>query len=298
MLRGRACVALCLLLELGRGVRMAGGGFGAPKQQPPRGGRRASRAGAPAADGLSGDAAACLAKAGGDLDRAQSLYMSEAARALQARDPAAFARLVAFKQSGGAAGDDGAHETLLALTWDSVAAFMPPGAAPSAEVSRRLGRIARAATAGLDPARGTLLDVGCGDGALLPYLEACEPAVTALYVGIDLSAVMVAHARRAHASAAFEQCSFAAWVQRASAQAQPPAHNCVVLNGAFQFFADQRAALAQAAGLLAPGKRAAPSRTLAARLSTPACLDPFVSRCSAPPSPRHRPPIRTQAAAS
>ena len=229
-------------------VRMAARGFGAAK---PEKGRRTEEGSAtqPALD--------CLRRADGDLDRAQSLYFADAARALRTREPQAFERLVAFKQSHAAAAptsgaahvgesDAGAHELLLELTWDSVAAFMPEAQRPTREIEGRLRRIAHAATDGLGPVSGTLLDVGCGDGALVPHVAA---AAACDYVGIDLSSVMVARARRAHPAARFERRSFSAWAER------PGAPRCasIVFNGALQFFADQKATLALAAAHLAPG---------------------------------------------
>ena len=99
-----------------------------------------------------------------------------------------------------------------------------------------------------------MLDVGCGNGLLQPFLTACG-APPAAYLGIDLSSrmVQVAEATHGESGATFEAVSFDAVAAEAG---EPPAgrrFDAIVFNGSLQFFADQTAALAKAAGLLAPG---------------------------------------------
>merc|ERR1712182_47196 len=96
------------------------------------------------------------------------------------------------------------------------------------------------------------LDVGCGNGLLLPFALACGcPA--AAYRGIDVSSRMIALAEKAHSGAKFEGATFGSesWADLlAEGSGGEAAYDAIVFNGSLQFFADIKATLTQAASLL------------------------------------------------
>jgi SAM-dependent methyltransferase len=132
---------------------------------------------------------------------------------------------------------------------DAIAAFMPitHNPKPSPGASQRLTAIARAAV----PLDGStrLLDVGCGNGILLPYLVSCS-ASPEDYRGIDLSCRMVELARKASGAsgARFDDVSFDAVVAEGGQRFES-----VVFHNSLQYFANQASALTAAAGLLSEG---------------------------------------------
>eukprot|EP00966_Prymnesium_polylepis_P148346 3426599-Prymnesium_polylepis.1 len=65
------------------------------------------------------------------------------------------------------------HEALVEVTWDAIAAFLPVthSPTPTPAASQKLTAIARAAVDGSLKAP-RVLDVGCGNGLLLPFLGA------------------------------------------------------------------------------------------------------------------------------
>lgn len=83
---------------------------------------------------------------------------------------------------------DEQHEDRVAATWNTVAMFLPQNYASTKGkvepyVERRLGHIVTACRG--DEAL-QLLDVGCGDGALVPYLgQECD------FSGLDVSSEMI-----------------------------------------------------------------------------------------------------------
>ena len=240
---------------------MAGGGFGASRSTP----------------SLSADAARALDDAGGDLDAAQALHYQRALEALASSDPALHARLA---ESGSPPTDLSPAERskLVELTWDTIAAFLPTGRAPPAggamgaggakgrkgrsargggakggggKVSvseRRMRRVAAAAAA---RAGAAVLDVGCGDGSLLPMLRAAGADERA-YAGIDLSGGMVAAAAAAHPRATFEHAGL---FESRAIESAPAKFDAAVFCGSLQFFSEPSAPLARAVEALSPGGR-------------------------------------------
>jgi predicted TPR repeat methyltransferase len=73
-----------------------------------------------------------------------------------------------------------------------------------------------------------VLDVGCGDGALFHYFESKQMAVS--YNGIDVSANMVARAKRRHAGIQVQQCDLFDYDQT---------HSVVVCSGSLNMSFDQ-----------------------------------------------------------
>lgn len=53
-----------------------------------------------------------------------------------------------------------------------------------------------------------ILDVGCGDGILYPYLEDASGPQGFDYVGVDLSHEMISQAKRSRRSGTFQQADF------------------------------------------------------------------------------------------
>ena len=251
----------------------------------------------------SEEAAALLKKAGGDMDMAQALHFQQSIESLQQSDAGMFAELQelsAQQKQRAAAGEAldasaapaAAREKLVELTWDSVASFLKSDAPKSPKAKGRssaggspalrekLRRIAAACKssgggggaevgAGGGGAGGefAVLDVGCGDGAIVPFLEDIG---TTRYMGIDLSPRMVERARRlwgqeeeaAAAAAAeeeeeerrmtrtFHQASFLSMGDSEASDALIGGFDAVLFNGSLQFFDDFSLVLGRAARLL------------------------------------------------
>ena len=202
----------------------AAGGFGAKPKPPKR----------PA---LGKAAAKLLDEYGGDVDAAQAARFDSYMEKLRASDPELFADVARARRCDPAAPARG-RDRLLAMTWDTVADYLPVETADAA-LDARLARVAAFA-------RGRCLDVGCGDGAMVPHLKA-----RAAYCGVDLSARMVSLARRRHPDARFERAGFFEFV----AGGEEAAWDTILFVAALQFFPDVDAVLAACAARLAPGGR-------------------------------------------
>lgn len=164
------------------------------------------------------------------------------------------------------------HRLRLQAAWDAVALFLPvdyqrTGGRVDPFVQRRLSMIA-ASCSGCpaeepiakngEPGGGlSLLDVGCGDGGIVPYLD--RKRITR-YLGIDVSPEMIALGRRRHPNENFVVGCFpddllTAHDQNRDTSSQAPhaeTFDCVLFNGSLQFFADPKVALAQAKSMLSP----------------------------------------------
>ena len=154
---------------------LAGRGFGA--SSPP-----AAPAPAPA---LDDDAAALLDEAGGDINRARTNYIGYTLAYLEDADPEMYEAIKTDPKR------PDCHEALVEVTWDAIAAFLPVthSPTPTPAASQKLTAIARAAVDGsLEAPR--VLDVGCGNGLLLPFLGA-SGMPGAAYRGVDLSSRMI-----------------------------------------------------------------------------------------------------------
>jgi SAM-dependent methyltransferase len=146
--------------------------------------------------------------------------------------------------------DTSVHAKLVELTWDTVAAFLPLSGNGKVDqvMKERLEIIASAAAC----PSGILLDVGCGDAALLTYLNSVGFPPTRYY-GIDVSSKMVEAARRREPRAKFEARHFSAPVQPLPGDR----FGAVLFAGSIQFFSDHAQVLGLAASCLSgsPGAR-------------------------------------------
>mmetsp|Transcript_33177 Transcript_33177/g.40145 ORF Transcript_33177/g.40145 Transcript_33177/m.40145 type:complete len:271 (-) Transcript_33177:164-976(-) len=154
------------------------------------------------------------------------------------------------------------HEALVELSWDAIAAFMPitHSTGPTADSSKRLQAVA--ASAGFQENRneqvedaGYYLDVGCGNGLLLPFLKK-EGIPAASYVGCDVSSRMIELAEKEYLStnAIFISDSFENVVS-GSTTAEKKVYDGIVFNGSIQFFPDITQTLRTAADNLSKGGR-------------------------------------------
>ena len=149
------------------------------------------------------------------------------------------------------------HAAIVEITWDAIAAFLPVthSPVPTPAAQKKLAAIARAGCDGVNPSPATL-DVGCGNGLLLPFLAACG-APPDKYRGIDLSGRMIQVAQRAlerkvaadptYAGATFDELNFKDLVAEGGDR-----YDAIYFNAALQFLKLDDA-LAAAAKLLAPG---------------------------------------------
>ena len=91
-----------------------------------------------------------------------------------------------------------------------------------------------------------VLDVGCGDGAMLPHLLKAG-AEQGQYLGIDIASTMIDRAEMAHPKAMFKRAEFL------NLEPMSEAYDGVLLNGVSQFFEDDLVLIAQATKWLKPG---------------------------------------------
>jgi SAM-dependent methyltransferase len=200
------------------------------------------------------------------------------------------------------------HRLRLQAAWDAVALFLPvdyqrTGGRVDPFVQRRLSMIAAscccsgfdgqptATNGGVGIGSLSLLDVGCGDGGIVPYLDRTR---IARYLGIDVSPEMIALGRRRHPSENFVVGCFPDDLLDTGRDDQQPGggFDCVLFNGSLQFFADPKAALSQAQSLLRPSTTSAGRRIVIAH----AMGSKFVANeCRTNPSVAlsHLPPAET-----
>ena len=145
--------------------------------------------------------------------RVQSRFMQRKLMQLRAQAPDVYDKLMAEQREmlTGArrALSDLSREKLVELTWDTVGSFLPATASrfgPTGPMRQRIREIASFVTGGDSaPApRCSILDVGCGDGSIVPFLRT-EGAKDENYLGIDLSGTMIQTASQAYPRATFEQ---------------------------------------------------------------------------------------------
>lgn len=197
---------------------------------------------------LEADAKALLEEQGGDIEKARMSYIGYMLAYIKDEMPELYEQ-IKINPKGAEP-----HAALVEVTWDAIAAYMPVthNPRPLPEAARRLTAIARCSLpAGGPPTDTKVLDVGCGNGLLYPFLsESRLPSSN--YRGIDLSSRMIALAEHAHGGmgAVFEDSSFAAECERGNK------YDSIIFNGVLQFFDDQPATLKAAAALLSDAEDA------------------------------------------
>jgi len=138
------------------------------------------------------------------------------------------------------------HEARVAATWNTIAMFLPQGYARTkgkveAFVERRLRYVAAACRGDLAI---DLLDVGCGDGAIISYLcNKCR------FNGMDLSSEMIELGKQRYPRSNLWVGGFPRSVPAGST------YDAILFNGSLQFFRDTRRTLEHAANMLNPGGR-------------------------------------------
>jgi SAM-dependent methyltransferase len=293
-----------------RGGGPRDGGSGSPKsgkaQPRAKGTRSGAESGAsPGRLDLTPAAEELLARHDGNVDAASSDYYQSQLRKLEEE----LRELSGGGDSSGHARQDRLHHRLrLRAAWDAVALFLPVDYARSngrvdGYVTRRLSMVAAGCFAApadgggpaapvdggcggaTDPAAGSggwsILDVGCGDGAILPYLDrVCRrdprsrrPTPCYEYLGIDVSPEMIALGRRRRPGADLAVGCFpddvpgllsARAAEEEEEERRSPEctttdddekigqFDCVLFNGSLQFFGDVERALSEARRLLRP----------------------------------------------
>ena len=200
---------------------------------------------------LEADAQALLDEAGGDAEKARANYIGYTMAYMEDAQPELFAALKSDPTR------EDCHAAIVEITWDAIAAFLPVthSPVPTPAAQKKLAAIARAGCDGVNPSPATL-DVGCGNGLLLPFLAACG-APPDKYRGVDLSGRMIQVAQRAlerkvaadptYAGATFDELNFKDLVAEGGDR-----YDAIYFNAALQFLKLDDA-LAAAAKLLAPG---------------------------------------------
>ena len=147
------------------------------------------------------------------------------------------------------------HQARVAAVWDAVALFLPKDylrtkGKVEPHIDRRLRNIAAVCCDNLVIAdksnRIALLDVGCGDGAIIPYLV--DKNVD--YTGIDLSSEMIRLGEKRHPGMKFLVGSFPSSFQNEDSSSN--LYDVILFNGSLQFFRDTEATLSAAVKLLKP----------------------------------------------
>ena len=203
---------------------------------------------------LEADAQALLDEADGDAMKARASYIGYTMAYLEDAEPTLYAALKSDPTR------EDCHAAIVEITWDAIAAFLPVthSPVPTPAAQKKLAAIARAGCDGVNLSPATL-DVGCGNGLLLPFLAACG-APPEKYRGIDLSGRMIQVAQAAlerkvaaeptYAGASFDELSFKELVTEA--EQGGARYDAIYFNAALQFLKLEET-LAAAAKLLAPG---------------------------------------------
>ena len=144
------------------------------------------------------------------------------------------------------------HAARVKATWDTVALFLPCDYARTKGkvepyVSRRLRHIVSACVSTNTNNKGptSILDVGCGDGAIIDFLD--DHGMYA-YKGLDVSSEMIDLGRKRHPQHDLMEGSFP------NSLSKDESFDVIVFNGSLQFFQDTRQALMDASARLKPAK--------------------------------------------
>jgi SAM-dependent methyltransferase len=206
---------------------------------------------------LESNAEKILREANGVIEIAQARFFQSQIESLRTSDPEMYTKIEHHNElmKQGRIEYIG-HQKLVEMTWDTMAAYLPVlgqnmEVSTSSKVEKKMKLIAKAACT-RKASETRILDVGCGDGAIFPFLIKAG-ASKAGYLGLDISSKMVEAARSAHPDGRFEHGGFLDSLLTSSSA--PPGYDTVLFNGALQFFSDTPAALRRATGCLRPGGR-------------------------------------------
>jgi len=195
-----------------------------------------------------------LKRAGGDIGSAHALMFQQNIEKLKTTQPEAYKQIQeqmqATRNDPNATPTPEVHERLVEATWDTIASFLPVSSKHDDVLNVSIaGKMEKIATACLHETNAKILDVGCGDAAILKFLKSVGGSEKQ-YTGIDLSGVMIEAAQSRFRKASFAKANFLHWSPDTD-----PAYDTVLFNGSLQFFADAMAALRAAASLLGPRGR-------------------------------------------
>lgn len=210
---------------------------------------------------LTKEAKDCLKEAKGVLEAAQGIYFRRRLMSLKSDDPSLYRNMETFVPYN--IKDDvfkmQVHEKLVEYTWDTIAAYLPltaptttsttTGATTTGGVelptSKKLDVIAR--TACFQP-NVAVMDVGCGNGIMVPYLKRAGADLKA-YFGLDLSGQMINAAKTLHPDLSFDKTNFLTC-------STANKYDVILLNGVLQFLPSSTSdTLRRAASLLKPSGR-------------------------------------------
>lgn len=183
---------------------------------------------------LSSDAAALLEEVNGDAEKARTSYMGYTLAFVKEEMPELYDRIKTDPTH------PDAHRALVEITWDAIAAFLPVthSSKLTEAAQKKLTAVARAGCDGTSDSPMATLDVGCGNGLLLPFLLACDAPASA-YRGIDVSDGMIERAKAAHendplcAGARFEGMSFGELLEEKDADSSV-SFDSIFFNGAIR----------------------------------------------------------------
>ncbi|CAM9144538.1 unnamed protein product [Discosporangium mesarthrocarpum] len=253
------------------------------------------------------EAKGALNKSKGDLNMATSIVFKERLAKLQAEETELADELRSYTSKGASQAsppeNELVHEALVATTWNAVAVMNSlPKSSPGLEkkITKRLQQIGDAACLppwGTSTAVGSrdgqilqlkVLDVGCGDGILMPYMvkeqkkthkkkkgkgkvaysdkspeqqsaqQSADAGAAATLeeagvTGVDLSEVMVRRARLKHPKAKWIVGNLLKLSKSLDVSSPEPLFTSVVFCGSLQFFRDPIQALGEAATWLVEG---------------------------------------------
>ena len=194
-----------------------------------------------------------LLESNGNVANAQSKFFNQKIIEMKNSEPQLYSEMqsVASKSSNGESESESSaqlRERLVEMTWDTVAAFLPKaGGTVDSVLEKKMIAIAQSC---LHRPECSLLDVGCGTGSVLKFLDNSEYAAGE-YHGIDISGNMIESAKSQHPGVLFEKTNFLQL---------PVGEGCkkydtILFNGSIQFFVNQQEVIRRAKSLLHPAGR-------------------------------------------
>jgi len=195
---------------------------------------------------LEEDAVWLLKEADGDVSKARSNYMGYTLTQLKEDDPETYDLVK----------DDPkhpqAHLELVTVMFNAVGCFAAEvDSWPSDEQAKKLAAVARTGYDGTYQAPA-MLDVGCGDGLLLPFLYAVGAPIEK-YKGIDLAERMIDVAKAQHNVEEYKDAKFEhmRFEEEHYYRSQDNAtYDTIFFNAVLEFFIDPADAIAKAASML------------------------------------------------